>query len=61
MNDLEMDFEYELRFALSILTLFKQKRTLTEVIRHVSLSQTHPLGVHFNLSSVFKHTDLIPV
>jgi hypothetical protein len=41
INYLDKDFEYQLRFALSILSWFKQKQTSTEVILHVFLANTH--------------------
>ena len=40
VGDLEKDLEYQVWFASSILTLFKQKRTSTSVILHVSLLYT---------------------
>ena len=44
VGDLEKDLEYQVWFASSILTLFKQKRTSTSIILHVSMLRTHLLG-----------------
>ena len=44
IGDLEKDSEYQISFASSTLTLFKQKRTSTSVILHVSLLYIHLLG-----------------
>jgi hypothetical protein len=41
MIDLEKDVEYQLRLALSILTLFILHRTSIDVILHVFLVKTH--------------------